>query len=253
MDTHGKIAVVTGASRGIGAGLVRGLAKRGLRVAACARTRPEPGAFPDDRETVWFDEVDVADSEAVLGFAEAVHGRFGAPDLWINNAGVLAPIGPVRKLKPAEVQRHIAVNLGGVIHGMQAALRTWHATGHVGTVVNISSGAAQSPYEGWGAYCASKAAVDMVSRVAALEEREAGHRIHALAPGVVATEMQALIRQQTEESFPHVERFRTLHAEGGLADPESPTYAVLRLAFGDRVDEVVVDVRNTPELLAPSR
>jgi NAD(P)-dependent dehydrogenase (short-subunit alcohol dehydrogenase family) len=106
------------------------------------------------------------------------------------------------------------------------------------------------PYEGWGVYCAGKAAVDMLTRVAAREERPHRIRVYALAPSVVETGMQELIRRQDAHDFPAVARFRELHATGKLLDAESPAPAVLRLAFGDPLhdDAVVLDVRSSPEL-----
>ena len=106
------------------------------------------------------------------------------------------------------------------------------------------------PIQGWGAYCAGKAAVDMLTRVTAAEERPHGIRAYALAPGVIETGMQELIRRQEESDFPDVERFREMHVSGHLLDAESPAPAILRLAFGDPLPEavVVLDVRDSPEL-----
>jgi len=247
-DLTDRVAVVTGASRGIGAGLVRAFRRKGLRVALCARSEPSADEVPPGDDGVWFAPVDVSDFGAVAAFAREAAERFGAPDLWVNNAGILDPIGPLRAVEPEAFSRQMRVNIDGVFHGTRAALDVWERSGHTGTVVNISSGAATSAYEGWGAYCATKAAVEMLTHVTALEEGPRGHRVHALAPGVVATDMQALIRAQDEGLFPNVERFRGMHAEGKLADPESPAPAILRLAFGAPVDAVSLDVRSADAL-----
>jgi NAD(P)-dependent dehydrogenase (short-subunit alcohol dehydrogenase family) len=247
---QGRVALITGASRGIGAGLARVFHRRGLKLALCARSEPDAGEIPDDREVIHFGRVDVTDYEALSRFATDAESRLGPVDLWVNNAGLLDPIGPVREVSPDDVRRHLEVNVLGVFHGTRIYLERLHASKRTGTIVNISSGAGVHAIEGWGAYCAGKAAVDMLTRVTAREERPHGIRVYALAPGVIETGMQELIRRQDAHDFPDVERFRELHSSGNLADPESPAPAILRLAFGDRLpgDSVVLDVRDSPEL-----
>jgi NAD(P)-dependent dehydrogenase (short-subunit alcohol dehydrogenase family) len=201
------VAVVTGASRGLGKGLVEAFAAAGHEVHGFSRSSG----------------VDVTDAAAVERFAASV-----APiDLWVNNAGVLGPIGPLVDADPAEVARHLDVNVLGVVHGIQAFLR--HRS-RGGVLVNITSGAATKPYEGWGPYCASKAAVDMLTEIAA---REAGIRAYAVAPGVVDTDMQAEIRATPAERFPAVERFHDLKRRGAFNSPAWVARHLLDLAFGD--------------------
>lgn len=237
-----KVVVVTGASRGIGAGVAARMLEIGLKVATCARGECA-WAPPEDAASRWFHRsCDVTDEPAVEDFARQVETRLGPPDLWINNAGLLEPIGPARALDAAGFERLMAVNVTGALIGMKACLAVWARRGHRGTLVNISSGAASGAYRGWAAYCASKAALDHLTRVVALEEPE--HRVHALAPGIIETSMQETIRRQSEEDFPDVERFRELKRGGALSTPDAPVPALLRLAFGPRVEDVVLDVRD---------
>jgi NAD(P)-dependent dehydrogenase (short-subunit alcohol dehydrogenase family) len=247
---HDRVALITGASRGIGAGLARHFHRNGLKLALCARSDPDAGQIPDDRERIHFGNVDVTDHAALGRFASDAEERLGPIDLWVNNAGLLDPIGPLRRISPDDVRRHIDVNLLGVFHGTRIYLERLHAADRTGTIVNISSGAAVRPVAGWGAYCAGKAAVDMLTRVTALEERPHGIRAFALAPGVIETGMQELIRRQDEEDFPDVDRFREMHSSGDLLEAESPGPAILRLAFGAPMpdDAVVLDVRDSAEL-----
>ena len=209
-----RVGVVTGASRGLGAGLARAFAGRGMRLGLCARTLPPT---PPDADA-WTAEVDVTDAEAVDRFGRSVVDRFGRIDLWVNNAGVLAPIGPLSAADPRAVHVNLDTNVLGVLHGSATFARHVRARPGSGLLVNMSSGAATKPYEGWAAYCASKAAVDMVTEVVAREERRAGLVAVALAPGVVDTDMQALIRSTPAAVFPSVERFRQLHEENGFND-----------------------------------
>lgn len=118
----GMVAVITGASRGLGAGMAQRLAQRGLRLGLCARAMP-PRPAGTDPAAVVVAELDVTDPEAVDAFAATVVERLGPIGLWINNAGVLGPIGPLVEADPAEVARHLAVNVLGVVHGTRTYAR----------------------------------------------------------------------------------------------------------------------------------
>lgn len=210
--TIGPVAVVTGASRGLGAGLAEALAGQGWRLGLCARRRPEP---PDGATAVTA-VVDVTDAAAVDDFAGEVVGQMGRIDLWINNAGLLEPIGPLADADPTALHRNLDANVLGVLFGSAAFARHVRSRPGGGVLVNVSSGAATRPYEGWAVYCGSKAAVEMITEVVVREERVAGLRAFALAPGLVDTDMQALIRAADAAAFPEVERFRRVHDDDGF-------------------------------------
>lgn len=224
------VAVVTGASRGIGAGMARSFAAAGLQLGLCARRAPEV----DDGALSM--AVDVADAEAVQRFADAVVARFGRIDLWVNNAGVVEPMGSLAELDPAAVARSFEINVGGVANGSAAFARHVAARPGGGVLVNLSSGAATRPYAGWGPYCAAKAAVEQLTEVVAIEEAAHGLRAYAVAPGLVDTDMQAVIRATDEARFPEVERFRTYSSYN---TPPWVAAHVLELAFGDAPPEGV--------------
>lgn len=227
-DVSGRVAVVTGASRGLGAGLARHFAGRGVRLGLCARSRP----VLDDGPDVVSQQVDVTEPAAIDRFAATVVERLGPIDLWVNNAGVLQPIEPLRHTDPAAFREHVAINLLGVVHGSQTFVRHLRHRGGEGVLVNVSSGAAEHAYAGWGAYCATKAAVDRLTEVIELEEADHGLRAYAFSPGVVDTDMQATIRQCPPERFPRVERFRQLERAGAFNSPEHVARHLLALAFG---------------------
>lgn len=224
---RGKVAAITGASRGIGAGLAQEFAARGLRLALCARADP---ALPES-PTVLARRLDVTDAAAVRAFARAAVARFGRIDLWINNAGVLEPIAPVRALRPEDLRRHLDVNLFGVLHGCQAFLEEAVAPQGGGVLINVSSGAAWRGYAGWAAYCAGKAAVDRLTECLQLEEAGRGLRAFAVAPGIVDTDMQALIRRQSPEVFPDLERFLAFKRDEAFNSIPFIAGHLLRLAF----------------------
>ena len=231
------MAVITGASRGLGAGMAERFAQRGVTVAACARTEPtvEGAAMTAS--------VDVVDGPAVHGFAGEVAARLGPIDLWVNNAGILDPMGPLRTLSTDDVEHHLRVNVMGVVHGTQAFLRHRHPDG---VLVNISSGAALKGRAGWAAYCAGKAAVDRITEAVQLEEAATGLRAYAVAPGVVDTAMQGEIRAVGEQAFPAVQRFRDLHSTGALVTPEEAARGIWSLLDRPLESGAVVDLRDLP-------
>jgi NAD(P)-dependent dehydrogenase (short-subunit alcohol dehydrogenase family) len=236
------VAVITGASQGLGAGLARHFAAAGVALGLCARHRPD-----DPREggsdLPLRAAVDVTDQAQLSAFADSVVDRFGRIDLWVNNAGVLAPIGPLAEADPQEVARNVAVNVMGVANGSSLFARHVRSRPGGGVLINISSGAATTPYFGWGPYGASKAAVDQLTRVIALEESSHGLAAYAVSPGIVDTAMQALIRDTDATSFPEVERFRQFARDGSFNTTAWVGHQLLEIAFGPvRPDQVVLRI-----------
>ncbi|MBV8463850.1 MAG: SDR family NAD(P)-dependent oxidoreductase, partial [Acidimicrobiales bacterium] len=211
-----SVAVVTGASRGLGAGLARTFSAAGVRLGLCARHLPEA---PTGAE-VLREIVDVADSRALDTFAAHVVDRFGRIDLWVNNAGVLEPVGALSQVDADDLRRHIEINVCGVLYGTATFARHVRSRPGGGVLVNISSGASTTPYQGWAAYSASKAAVAMASEVTARDEAGFGLRVFALSPGVVDTDMQAEVRTFPTSLVPASDRFRRIHREGAFNTPE---------------------------------
>lgn len=222
-----RVVVITGASRGLGAGMAEHLRGQGIRVGVCARGPLPLAGLPG----VVARQLDVRDEAAVDDFTREVGRQLGPIDLWINNAGVLEPIAFVRDLEPAALAEHLAINLGGVLAGTKAYLGHLRERGGSGVLINISSGAAQHGYAGWGAYCAGKAAVDRLTECVQLEQGEHGLRAYAVAPGVVDTGMQATIRGKTRQQFPMVDKFRALKRDGGFNSPSFIAQRLLEIAF----------------------
>lgn len=241
MDLSGKVAVITGASRGLGAGLAEVALQRGMSVALCSRSEPAQPA--SDR--VLSQTLDVRSADAVEAFADAAFARFGRVDLWVNNAGLLEPVGPLRDLDTDALRELLEVNVMGVALASRAYIRCLRRQDQQGVLMNISSGAARNAYYGWSGYCASKAAVDRLSEVIALEEEDR-LRVHSIAPGVVETDMQATIRTKDVETFRDVARFQKLHDSGGLQSPNDAASHLLDIAFDPRARiGVCVDVRKS--------
>jgi benzil reductase ((S)-benzoin forming) len=247
-EVAGRVAVITGASRGLGAGLAAHFAWAGMHLGLCARHRPTLVAttrpMVRDGQVISAEPplraaVDVTDFDALAEFTDAVVARFGRIDLWINNAGVLDPIGPLAEVDPVAVARQINVNVVGVLHGSSLFARHVRDRDGGGVLINISSGAGTKPYAGWAAYCAAKAAVDQLTRVVAMEEAPHGLEAYAVAPGIVDTDMQALIRDTDAADFPEVARFRQMKADGSFNSPAWVAERLLEVAFGQRRPEQV--------------
>jgi NAD(P)-dependent dehydrogenase (short-subunit alcohol dehydrogenase family) len=242
------VAVITGASRGLGAGMAAHWAAAGLHLGLCARHRPDLVAATRPRvhqglvepaEAPLAAAVDVTDFDQVAAFAEAVVRRFGRIDLWVNNAGLLAPLGPLSELDPDLAMEVVDVNLTGALFGSMVFARHLRSRPGSGVLVNISSGAAVRPYYGWAAYCASKAGLDMATETLVQEEVGHGLRAYSVAPGLVDTDMQAAIRATAESRFPDVHRYRQAKEDGAFNSPAWVAEKLLELAFGDEVTEEV--------------
>jgi len=192
MSLQGKIALVTGASRGLGEGAARALAKAGAKVMLVARdgTLTQKVAREIGGEAL---ACDVSDYAAVAEAVAATRKRLGGLDILVNNAGVIEPIADLAASDPAVWARNIQINLVGAYYAVRAVLDGMMTAGG-GTIINVSSGAAYRPLEGWSAYCASKAGLAMMTRSIALETKGRGIRIFGFSPGTIDTDMQVKIR-----------------------------------------------------------
>ena len=232
----GLVAVVTGASRGLGAGLSSIFAEHGYRLGLCARTRP---TAPPGAEAVT-EAVDVTDADAIDRFASMVIARFGRIDLWVNNAGILEPIDFLADADASELSLHVDVNVKGALFGSKTFARHVREREGSGVLVNMTSGAARTVYEGMAVYCATKAAVDMATRVIAREEAPHGLMAYAVAPGVVDTEMQVLMRETPLERLPSANRFVALKEAEAFNSPDWVARYLIDLVEGRRRPEDVV-------------
>jgi NAD(P)-dependent dehydrogenase (short-subunit alcohol dehydrogenase family) len=215
---RGRVALVTGAARGIGRAAALELARRGATVVAGVRRPGSAGdlaaelrALAPGSAVVTCDVADYAAVEAAVAAAAAI----GRLDILVNNAGVIEPIGHLDTVDPAAWAAAVQVNLVGAMYGCRAALPHLLAAGG-GAIVNVSSGAALRPLEGWSAYCASKAGLAMLTRSLHLELAGRGVRAFGLRPGIVDTDMQVTIRASGVNEVSRIPR-EDLAGTGGPA------------------------------------
>jgi NAD(P)-dependent dehydrogenase (short-subunit alcohol dehydrogenase family) len=193
---HGQVSLVMGASAGIGAAVAEALAAKGACIAIAARRRDAIDSLAAQLQAKGASVLpltcDVSERAQVTAAVDATLQRFGRLDHLINNAGVIQPIGRLLDTDPAGWARAIDINLTGAFNTIHAALP--HLLKQRGTIVNVSSGAAHRPLEGWSAYCTSKAGLAMLTRALILEYGEQGLRVYGFSPGTVRTAMQVAIR-----------------------------------------------------------
>lgn len=183
----GKVALITGAASGIGRAVAQCFAAEGARVliADIAEDGARKAAA-DIGSAASPLRCDVSDSGEVEAAVAAAVEMFGGLDIMVNNAA-RERAGMLVDLEESTWQRSLDVNLSGVFHGIKHAAKAMTAGGG-GAIVNISSLAARRPIPGLGAYSAAKAAVEALTRSAAVELRPANIRVNAIAPGLIRTE-----------------------------------------------------------------
>ncbi|MEV6955037.1 SDR family oxidoreductase [Streptomyces sp. NPDC051183] len=187
MELNGRVVVVTGGTRGVGAGIAKSFLAAGARVVVCARRPPEAPVAAEGREAS-FAAVDLRDPAAVQGFFEGVAARYGRLDCLVNNAGGT----PYRLLGEGGAERHARVVELNLLAPMTASLAAYPwLRGAGGSVVMIGSVSGTRPSPGTAAYGAAKAALENLARSMAVEWAPEV-RVNSLVLGMVRTELSHL-------------------------------------------------------------
>ncbi len=193
---EGRIALITGASRGIGAAVAERFAAEGARLILAARTAgaleevDDRAAAAGSRAGATLVPVDLADHDRIDEMAGAIAERFGRLDILVGNAAVLGGLAPLAHVEPQRWAEAMNVNLTAnwrLIRAFEPLLRTSDA----GRAIFVTSGAARGNIPYWGPYAASKAALEALVRTWAAELEKTAIRVNILSPGVVRTRMRA--------------------------------------------------------------
>ena len=201
---QGQVAIVSGASRGLGLALAGLLARAGAAVVMAARSeeqlQQEAQRLTKAGGRVLAVATDVTDTAQVETLVETALEAYGRVDILVNNAALVWPIDEVGEADPDEWAYNIHTNLVGPFYLAHYVLPTMIEQRY-GRIVNVSSGLGTAVYAGFSAYGAAKAGLDQFTRVLALEVKEAGITVNGIYPGMVDTDMQADIRSvDTSES-----------------------------------------------------
>ncbi len=221
-----RVVLITGGSRGLGAGLVQSFLELGDAVATCSRTSTPAteawAADPGCAERFYHQEVDLADHASAERFVRSVLDRYGRIDVLVNNAGV-ARDGVLALVPDGDVDQVIDLNLRATIHITRQVSRRMLRQGS-GRIINISSIVGLSGYRGLSVYSATKAALDGFTRALARELGGRGITVNSVAPGYLRTEMSHGL---DDEQLRQISR-RT--PAGRLGEPEYVAAAVRFLA-----------------------
>ncbi|AOS78558.1 MULTISPECIES: SDR family NAD(P)-dependent oxidoreductase [Hydrogenophaga] len=220
MKLSGKVAIVTGGSRGIGAAIARRLAGEGAQVALFYRSNAEAAdatvrAIEAAGGQAAAFKADVADEVAVRLAVREVVNHFGRVDALVNNAGIFEA-EPVGEISRESFHRQFAVNAWSVLASTQAALEHFPAAG--GAIVNVSSSLAVRPEPQTVSYSASKAAVDSLTLGCAIELGARGIRVNAVAPAITRTDMTADIPAEQLREETRLTPLGRLAEPGDIAD-----------------------------------
>ncbi|SFI51171.1 benzil reductase ((S)-benzoin forming) [Paenibacillus sp. UNC496MF] len=232
MANETKVAIVTGASRGIGEALAATLHEKGYSVIGIARSTSGILSGLERFTPVSFDLSDAGKVEAMADrlFAEVAAL---APEelLLVNNAAMLEPIRPIEAIRVPEMTAHIQTSLIAPMALCGAFVRHAQPLPIVKRIVNVTSGLAVHSAPWMSLYCSAKAALNMLTRCIADEQAGRPHPIlaYALDPGMTDTRMQADARERSEADFPLQPFFRERFEQGGLWPPARVAAEAIRL------------------------
>lgn len=206
-NLDGRIALVTGASRGIGYFTALALAKAGAHVVAVARTtgglEELDDAIREAGGSTTLVPMDLTDFPAIDRLGAAIHERWGKLDILMANAAVLGTISPVGHVEAKTFDKVMAINVTATWRIMRS-VEPLLVKSDAGRALILSSGVAHSARAFWGPYAASKAAVETLARVWAAETSKTGLTVNSIDPGAARTAMRALaVPGEDPQTLPH--------------------------------------------------
>lgn len=236
-----RYAIVTGSSRGLGEAIVRNLLAQEVIVFSISRSRnTDLEEIAKEGSTLFypfsFDLSKLGEMEELMDEVFSLIDLDSASSIYlINNAGIIDPIKPIAKAEPNELIENVNVNLVAPMLITSSFLKRSSYAPCDKRIINISSGAGKKPYFGWGAYCTTKAGIDMFTQCVAVEQEDIEYptRIISFSPGVIDTAMQSKIRNTDKQDFIQRDRFQNLKEEGKLLSPEYVANAVINLLESD--------------------
>jgi len=216
---------ITGTSRGIGEALAKELlVNKNNYVLGFARNQSI------EESNYSHKHLDLSNTESIINFdfpnvpnAESI--------CLVNNAGTLGEIKYFGNLNDENLANTMVTNFVAPLVLINKFMRKYKALEIDKTIINIGSGASKTPYDGWGAYCASKAGLEMISNVISNEQEkvDTGYKVYSIAPGVVDTKMQENIRETNHDDFSNVAKFLNMKNENVLYQPIDVAKKIIQL------------------------
>ncbi len=233
MDTKPKIALVTGASQGIGAGVVQALLKSGHQVVANSRSIIRSKRFQESARLALV-EGDIGDPHTESGIVDTAVSRFGGIDILVNNAGIFFS-KPFTDYTLEDLRSLLSVNIEGFLFLTQRVIKHMLAPLRGGSIVNITTSLVSHPIAGVNAAVPmiTKGGLEAVTRSLAMEYAKQGIRVNAVAPGIVDTPMH----KNDPKDF-----LKTLQPMGGISTVEDIVEAILYLLEAKQVTGEVLHV-----------
>jgi benzil reductase ((S)-benzoin forming) len=217
-----KHLIITGGNKGIGSGIVSAYKNNGYQIISIARTLNQQDEYKNVKQIV----LDLSKTEVLENAFSQILTTIAKDSVerivFINNAGTLGKIGRLENNSVSDIQNIIQLNTIAPFLLTSIFIKETQNWSCSKKIINISSGAAVKPYYGWSLYCASKTAIDMMTKVVAVEQETIsnGTKIVAIYPGVVDTNMQGQICKSSPESFIDVQRFIDLKESSSLVNTE---------------------------------
>lgn len=233
---------ITGTSSGLGYALTFEVLNQGHRVVGIGRHHPHQSTNYRAREA----DLSRPEASASVGLKDPWQDLAYERVILVNNAGVIEPVKHMGHANAQAINTNYQVNLIAPAILINQFLAEWENTNPELIILNVSSGAAQRPIDGWGAYCSAKSGLSMLTQVVDEENqlRNRNCRVHALAPGVVDTPMQETIREADPSEFSQLDRFKTLKAQEAMENPNDVALKFIQVVERKYADLATVDRLN---------
>jgi benzil reductase ((S)-benzoin forming) len=236
-----NVLIITGGSNGIGKAIAKKYFSENFNVFSISRSKTADVNYQQI-------QADLSSTENAITTLNSVFSNLNSISTitLINNAGSLGEINTLGNLSSEKIKQTIQLNTTTPLVLTNEFIRLTKDLTCKKQIINISSGAAMSPYSGWSVYCTSKAAIDMTTKATALEQSEIenGVKCVAIYPGVVDTNMQTAIRKTTETEFKNVQRFKELKENDELYTPEFVANRIYQIDISNTLlNGNIIDIR----------
>lgn len=248
-----KYIIVTGASSGLGAEFARLAIEEGRKVFCISRNvNSELKELAEINKTgFWYFEQDLTFVENIPSMMTELFSFIDVNSatqlVLINNAGIIEPVKPLSKCTVAEISNHLQINLVAPFVLTSRFIAESEKFECKKSIINITSGASYNPYYGWSLYCSSKAGLDMMTRTCGLEQATEKNPVStvSIAPGVLDTPMQAIVRDTDKDNFPMQPKFEKLYNDNKLTPPREAAAKILQMIDEENFTSgSVIDLRD---------